>query len=156
MSADVRVLFVCVHNAARSRMAEALLRELGGPRFEVTSAGFEPREVNPLVVEALADIDLSLPSTAAQPSVFELFKAGRHFHYVIGVCDEEHGQKCPLFPGVTQRIYWSFPDPATFTGSQDEKLARVIEVREALRARIESWLATLSDTDSTPRKTTRT
>ena len=156
MSADVRVLFVCVHNAARSRMAEALLRELGGPRFEVTSAGFEPREVNPLVVEALADIGLSLPSTAAQPSVFELFRAGRHFHYVIGVCDEEHGQKCPLFPGVTQRIYWSFPDPATFTGSHDEKLARVIEVREALRARIEAWLATLSDTDSTPRKTTRT
>lgn len=156
MSADVRVLFVCVHNAARSRMAEALLRELGGPRFEVTSAGFEPREVNPLVVEALTGIGLSLPSTAAQPSVFELFKAGRHFHYVIGVCDEEHGQKCPLFPGVTQRIYWSFPDPATFTGSHGAKLARVIEVREALRARIESWLATLSDTDSTPRKTTRT
>jgi arsenate reductase (thioredoxin) len=155
MSADVRVLFVCVHNAARSRMAEALLRQLGGPRFEVTSAGFEPREVNPLVVEALADIDLSLPSTAAQPSVFDLFKAGRHFHFVIGVCDEEQGQKCPLFPGVTQRIYWSFPDPATFTGAYDEKLTRVIEVREALRARIESWLATLSDTDSTPRTTTR-
>jgi arsenate reductase len=155
MSADVRVLFVCVHNAARSRMAEALLRLLGGPRFEVTSAGFEPREVNPLVVEALADLGLSLPSTAPQPSVFELFRAGRHFHYVIGVCDEEHGQKCPLFPGVTQRINWSFPDPATFTGSHDERLARVIEVREALRARIEFWLATLSDTGSTPRTTTR-
>lgn len=107
MTADVKVLFVCVHNAARSRMAEALLRELGGPRFEVTSAGFEPREVNPLVVEALAQVGLSLPSTTAQPSVFELFKAGRHFHYVIGVCDEEHGQKCPLFPGVTQRLYWN-------------------------------------------------
>ena len=100
-----------------------------------------------------------VPFDVCNPCVYlvgELFKAGRHFHYVIGVCDEEHGQKCPLFPGVTQRIYWSFPDPATFTGSQDEKLARVIEVREALRARIESWLATLSDTDSTPRKTTRT
>lgn len=155
MSADVRVLFVCVHNAARSRMAEALLRELGGPAFKVTSEGFEPREVNPLAVEALADIDLSLPTTAAQPSVFELFEASRHFHYVIGVCDEEHGQKCPLFPGVTQRIYWSFPDPATFTGSHDEKLARVIEVREALRARIGAWLATLSSAGSTPRRTTR-
>jgi arsenate reductase len=151
MSADVRVLFVCVHNAARSRMAEALLRELGGPGVEVMSAGFEPREVNPLVVEALADLGLSLPSTAPQPSVFELFRAGRHFHYVIGVCDEGHGQKCPLFPGVTQRIYWSFPDPATFTGSHDEQLTRVVRVRDAIRARIESWLATLSDMDSTPR-----
>jgi arsenate reductase len=155
VNADVRVLFVCVHNAARSRMAEALLRELGGPGFEVTSAGFEPREVNPLVVDALAEIHLSLPSVAAQPSVFELFTAGRHFHYVIGVCDEEHGRKCPLFPGVTQRIYWSFPDPATFTGSHEERLARVIEVREALRARIEAWLTALSKTGSTPRTTTR-
>jgi arsenate reductase (thioredoxin) len=156
MKADLRVLFVCVHNAARSRMAEALLRQLGGPRFEVTSAGFEPREVNPLVVEALAGIGLSLPSTTTQPSVFELFKAGRRFNYVVGVCDEEHGQRCPLFPGVTQRLYWSFPDPATFTGSHEDKLARVIEVRESLRARIESWLASLPGTDSTPRTITRT
>ncbi len=94
-------------------------------RFEHSGVGFEPREVNPLVVEALAQVGLSLPSTTAQPSVFELFKAGRHFHYVIGVCDEEHGQKCPLFPGVTQRLYWSFPDPASFRGSPDEKLAEI-------------------------------
>jgi arsenate reductase len=143
VTADVKVLFVCVHNAARSRMAEALLRELGGPRFEVTSAGFEPREVNPLVVEALAQVGLSLPSTAPQPSVFDLFKAGRHFHYVIGVCDEEHGQKCPLFPGVTQRLYWSFPDPASFEGAHSEKLARVAQVREAIRSRLEAWLSPL-------------
>lgn len=153
MNADVKVLFVCVHNAARSRMAEALLRELGGPRFEVTSAGFEPRGVNPLVVEALAQVGLSLPSTAPQPSVFELFKAGSHFHYVIGVCDEEHGQKCPLFPGVTQRLYWSFPDPASFEGSHSEKLARVVQVREAIRSRLETWLSTLpgAATSSTTR-----
>lgn len=149
MSEEVRVLFVCVHNAARSRMAEALLRKLGGPRFQVTSAGFEPAEVNPLVVEALANTGLTLPSTAAQPSVFELYKAGRHFHYVIGVCDEERGQKCPLFPGVTQRLNWSFPDPASFKGSDEEKLARVIEVRESIRARLKEWLLTLPDPDST-------
>jgi arsenate reductase len=130
-------------------MAEALLRERGGPRFQVTSAGFEPREVNPLVIEALADIGLSLPSTAAQPSVFELFKAGRYFHYVIGVCDEEHGQKCPLFPGVTQRLYWSFPDPATFTGTHAEQLARVIQVRDVIRARLEAWVATLPGNQTT-------
>ncbi len=156
MTAPVRVLFVCVHNAGRSRLAEALLRELGGPRFEVTSAGFEPRAVNPLVVEALADVGLSLPSTAAQPSVFELYKAGRHFQYVIGVCDEEHGQKCPLFPGVAQRLTWSFPDPASFEGSHDEQLARVIELREAIRARLEAWLAADLEpgtTQPTPRST---
>lgn len=143
MTDAVEVLFVCVHNAARSRMAEALLRKLGGPRFEVTSAGFEPREVNPLVVEALAELGLSLPSTDPQPSVFDLFRAGRRFDYVIGVCDEEHGQRCPLFPGITQRLDWSFPDPATFAGSHDERLARVVGVRDAIRARLEAWLRTL-------------
>lgn len=153
MTADLKVLFVCVHNAARSRMAEALLRDLGAGRFEVTSAGFEPREVNPVVVEALGQVGLTLPSTAPQPSVFELFRAGRHFHYVIGVCDEEHGQKCPLFPGVTQRLYWSFPDPATFVGTHDEKLARVVEVREAIRTRLEGWLSTLSDATPSPSST---
>lgn len=143
MSGVEKVLFVCVHNAARSRMAEALLRELGGPGFEVTSAGFEPREVNPLAVEALALVGLELPTTAPQPSVFQLFKAGRHFHRVIGVCDEEHGQKCPPFPGVTQRSYWSFPDPASFTGTHAEQLAQVVQVRDAIRAQIETWLSTL-------------
>jgi arsenate reductase len=143
MSDAIRVLFVCVHNAARSRMAEALLRQLGGPRFEVTSAGYQTREANPLVVEPLAAIGLALPTTQLQPSVFELYKAGRHFHYVIGVCDEEHGQKCPIFPGVTQRISWSFPDPAAFTGTRQEKLRRVIEVRDAIADRIAAWLTAL-------------
>lgn len=138
-----KVLFVCVHNAARSRMAEAILRKLGGPRFEVASAGFEPRAVNPLVVEAMALAGLSVEVPGPQPSVFQLFKAGRFFQYVVSVCDEEQGQKCPLFPGVTKRIAWSFPDPSTFSGSHEEKLARVVEVRDAIRARIEAWLETL-------------
>ncbi len=138
-----RVLFVCVHNAARSRLAEALLRQLGGPHFEVASAGYEPRGANPLVIEALGAIGLKVQAPGPQPSVFELFKAGRHFHYVIGVCDEEHGQRCPLFPGVTQRISWSFPDPSTFTGSHEEKLARIAELRDAIRERIAAWLETL-------------
>ena len=139
----VKVLFVCVHNAARSRMAEALLRKLGRHRFDVTSAGFDPREANPLAIRALAELGLSLPTTAAQPSVFELFKRGWLFHYVIGVCDEEHGQRCPVFPGVTQRLHWNFADPATFEGTDDERLAQVVEVRDAIGARIQDWLETL-------------
>lgn len=142
MSETIKVLFVCVHNAARSRMAEALLRKLGGPRFEVASAGFEPRPVNPLVVEAMAQFDIPLLATDPQPSVFELYKRGRHFHYVIGVCDEEQGQKCPIFPGVVTRLSWSFPDPSAFTGTHDEQLAQVIEVRDAIRDELTAWLRT--------------
>lgn len=88
----------------------------------------------------MALIDIPLPSTEPQPSVFDLFKTGRHFHYVIGVCDEEQGQKCPIFPGVTKRLSWSFPDPASFTGTHDEKLARVVEVRDAIRDRVVAWV----------------
>ena len=146
MSDKIKVLFLCIHNAARSRMAEALLLKLGGDRFEVTSAGFEPTEANPVVVEALAKIGLSLPSTARQPSVFDLFKACRHFHYVISVCDEGAAQRCPIFPGVSKRIAWSFPDPSTFTGTHGDKLARVIEVRNAIEVQIKDWLQTLRQT----------
>jgi arsenate reductase len=134
MTADTKVLFVGVHNAARSRIAEALLRELGGPRFEVISAGFEPHEANLLALESLAAIGLSLPYTGVQPSVFELFKAGRHFDYVIGVCDEEYGQRCPLFAGMTQHLYWS---------ERAAVLARIGEVRDAIKSRLEAWVQTL-------------
>jgi arsenate reductase len=143
MTADTKVLFVGVHNAARSRIAEALLRELGGPRFEVISAGFEPHEANLLALESLAAIGLSLPYTGVQPSVFELFKAGRHFDYVIGVCDEEYGQRCPLFAGMTQHLYWSFPDPSSFTSERAAVLARIGEVRDAIKSRLEAWVQTL-------------
>jgi arsenate reductase len=147
MTADTKVLSICVHNAARSRMAEALLRKVGGPQFEVTSAGFEPHEANPLALESLASVGLSLPFTGLQPSVFELFKAGRMFDYVIGVCDEEHGQRCPVFAGFTQRLYWSFPDPSTFTGSHTDKLARIAEVRDAIEQRLHAWVQTLPATN---------
>ena len=140
----LQVLFVCVHNAARSRMAEALLRAMGGPSIEVTSAGFDPQAMNPLAIEAMVLAGLPVGTTAVQPSVFDLYRAGRHFHYVISVCDESHGQRCPLFPGVTQRLTWNFPDPTDFVGTREAQLAQIIDLREALRARIATWLETLS------------
>jgi arsenate reductase len=143
MSDAIKVLFVCVHNAARSRMAEALLRQRGGDRFEVTSAGFEPRATNPLVVEAMRAIGVKLTNTDPQPSVFELFKRGRRFNYVISVCDAEQGQRCPLFPGITRRLAWNFPDPSTFTGSHAQKLARGAEVRDAISDAIDAWIEEL-------------
>ena len=148
MSDKIKVLFLCIHNAARSRMAEALLIKNGGDEFEVTSAGFEPTEANPLVVEALARIGLSLPRTERQPSVFELFKACRHFHYVISVCDEGAAQRCPIFPGVSKRLAWSFPDPSEFTGTHADKLAQVIQVRNDIEARIKEWIQTLHNPKS--------
>jgi arsenate reductase (thioredoxin) len=135
-----KVLFVCIHNSARSQMAEAFLNKLGGELFEAQSAGFEPGVINPLVVEVMGEIGYDL-SQKTTNSVFELFKNGKRFNYVITVCDEGAAQKCPIFPGVTHRIHWSFEDPSSFEGDNEEKLAKTRNVRDAIKAKVEEFLA---------------
>lgn len=132
----LRVLFVCVHNSARSQMAEAFLRAFAGDAFEVESAGLEPAEaVNPLVVEVMAELGLDLSGKKPQ-SVFELFRQGRLYDYVISVC-EDGGERCPVFPGLTRRWRWPFPDPAAATGTREERLAQVRAIRDQIRAKVE-------------------
>ena len=132
------VLFVCVHNSARSQMAEALLRRMCGEEFETYSAGLEPGRLNPLVVEVMKEIGLDISENQTK-SVFDMFKSGIMFAYVITVCDETAAERCPIFPGVTQRLHWSFPDPAAFEGTHQHKLERTREVRDAIQARLEQW-----------------
>jgi arsenate reductase len=133
-----KVLFICVPNSARSQMAEAWLNHICGESFEAESAGLEPGTLNPLVVEVMreAGIDLSRKKTQA---VFDVFRSGQLFAYVVTVCDESSAERCPVFPGITQRLHWSFPDPSQVTGTQAEKLAQVREIRDQIRARIEEW-----------------
>jgi arsenate reductase len=132
------VLFICIHNSARSQMAEAWLNHFCGDSFAAESAGLEPGTLNPLVVEAMreAGIDISKKKTQA---VSDVSKSGRLFSHVITVCDETSAERCPIFPGVAQRLHWGFPDPSVLTGTQDEKLAAVREIRDAIRAKIEAW-----------------
>jgi arsenate reductase len=133
-----KVLFICVHNSARSQMAEAWLNQMCGDFFETQSAGLEPGTLNPLAVEVMneAGIDISQKQTR---SVFDLFKSDDLFSYVITVCDESNAEKCPIFPGPAKRLHWSFPDPSQVTGTRAEKLARAREIRDQIRARIERW-----------------
>jgi len=140
MAETIKVLFVCTHNSARSQMAEALLRAVGGDRFEVDSAGFEPRPVLPLAVAAMRQIGLDI-SAAKPKSIFEMFKAGRRFHYVISVCEEAIAEKCPIYPAVSGRIQWSFRDPASLTGTERERQAGTNRMRDEIRAAIEAWVA---------------
>ena len=135
-----KVLFVCIHNSARSQMAEAFLNRRCGDTFEAHSAGLEPGKLNPIVVDAMAElgIDISRNHTKA---VADLFKAGALFAHVITVCDEASAERCPVFPGVSTRLHWSFADPGSFPGSHAEKLAKTREVRDAIREQIESWCA---------------
>src|SRR5947207_14013984 len=135
-----RVLFICVHNSARSQMAEAWLNHTCGEYFDAQSAGLEPGALNPLAVEVTAEagIDISKKKTQA---VFDVFKSGQLFAYVITVCDETNAEKCPIFPGPTRRLHWSFADPSQVTGTDKEKLARVREIRDEIREKIENWCA---------------
>ena len=136
-----KVLFICVHNSARSQMAEAFLNDICGHHFEAHSAGLEPGTLNPLAVEAMREIGIDISHKGTQ-SVFDVFKSGpaaAGFAYVITVCDETSAERCPIFPGVTTRLHWSFPDPAALTGTHKERLAGTREIRDQIRERIEIW-----------------
>jgi arsenate reductase len=136
-----KVLFVCQHNSARSQMAEALLKHLAGDRFLVESAGFETAAVNPLAIEVMAEMGIDISRNRSK-NVFDFFKEGRMFNWVVTVCDEAQAEACPVFPGITKRMRWSFEDPSRFTGSHEEKIAQTRAVRDAIKARLEVWMNT--------------
>jgi arsenate reductase len=135
-----KVLFVCIHNSARSQMSEAFLKQACGEVFEAHSAGLEPGKLNPVVVEAMREVGVDISGNKTK-GVFDYIKAGTMFAYVITVCDEASAERCPIFPGVTKRLHWSFPDPSGFQGTPEEKLAGTRTVRDTIKAKIESWCA---------------
>ena len=120
-------------------MAEAYLKKFGGDAFEVESAGLEPGKLNPYVVRALEEDGIDISSKKTQ-DVFELFKAGRMYRYVITVCSKEAAEQCPIFPGRAEKLHWPFPDPSTFTGSDEEILAKVRVVRDAIKDRVQLFV----------------
>ena len=131
-----RVLFLCTHNSARSQMAEGLLRHLGGDRFEAFSAGTEATRVRPLAMRAMAELGIDI---AGQESKTLGRYLSEPFDEVITVCDQAN-EACPVFPGARSRRHWSFEDPSTATGTEEEQLATYRRVRDAIRARIEGDL----------------
>ena len=134
-----RVLFVCIHNSGRSQIAEAFLNTLGGDTFEAESAGFEPGTLNPIVVESLKEVGIDISRNKTK-SVFDLYKQGRLYEYVVTVCDESSAEKCPIFPGVAKRLHWNFKDPAAFQGSHDGKLAQTHGVRDEIKTKIADFI----------------
>lgn len=124
-----KVLFICVHNSARSQMAAALLNKRCGELFEAKSAGLEPGKLNHFAVEVLREIGIDISRNKTE-AVFDVFKSGELFAYVITVCDESEAGQCPIFPGVTTRLHWSFPDPSKFRGGVEEKMEQTRRVRD--------------------------
>ncbi len=133
-----RVLFVCIHNSARSQMAEAFLNKTCGQEFEAHSAGLEPGKLNPIVVEVMQEIGIDISGNPTK-AVFDMVKSGKMFAYVITVCDEASAERCPIFAGVTKRLHWSFPDPSAIQGTHEEKLAGTREIRDMIKAKVEAW-----------------
>ena len=125
-----RILILCTGNSARSQMAEAFLKQLAGDRFEVESAGLEPGQLNPLVVLAMEETGIDISQNKTK-SVFDLFKQGKAYDYVITVCDESQAGRCPVFPGKAQRLHWSFVDPS------NPEMTRT--VRDQIRSKILEW-----------------
>lgn len=136
MAGKVRVLFLCTGNSARSIIAEALLRKLGGNAFDAYSAGVEPRGINPLTSIVLDEEDIDL-SDARSKSMDEFL--GETFHYVITVCDQA-AEQCPTFPGKPERIHWSFPDPAAVSGTDGEKLAAFKRTVREMTYRVSTFI----------------
>jgi arsenate reductase len=139
----IKVLFVCIHNSARSQMAEALLNQLAGDKFEATSAGLEKGTLNPLAVKVMAEIGIDISRNQTK-DVFDFYKNGHRYNYVVTVCDAANSERCPIFPSVTQTLHWSFEDPSAFVGHEEEKLLKTRLVRDEIKQAIENFIFTHS------------
>jgi arsenate reductase (thioredoxin) len=135
----LHVLFLCTGNSARSQMAEAFLRKYAGDHFEAHSAGLEPKALNPLTVTVMEEAGFDMSGHRSKGVGDYLGKV--HFQYLITVCDDAN-KNCPtVWPGVNQRLHWSFEDPAKFDGTDEQKLAKFRQLRDLIDAKVRAWLA---------------
>lgn len=137
-----RVLFLCTGNSARSQMAEAFLRRYGNGQFEVHSAGLEPKGVHPLTIRVLDEAGIDISGHTSKG--LETYLGKTLFQTLITVCDDAD-KNCPtVWPGVINRLHWSFEDPAKFEGTEKERLAKFREVRDQIETKIKEWVAAQS------------
>ncbi len=127
-----KVLFLCVHNSARSQMAEAYLKKFAGDKFHVESAGLQPGALNPLAIEVMKEESIDISQNPTN-DVFKFFQEGKLFQYVVTVCDQKAAEQCPIFPMLRKKINWSFDDPSQFTGTHEEKLQKTRLVRDQIK-----------------------
>ena len=130
------ILVLCTGNSARSQMGEGLFRAEGGGGFEVFSAGTKPSSVRPEAVAVMQELGIDISGQRSK-SVAEF--DGRSFDYVVTVCDNAR-DACPVFPAGTERIHWSFEDPAAVQGSQPERLAAYRRIRDRIHDRVKTFV----------------
>lgn len=137
-----KVLFVCIHNSARSQMAEAFLKRVASDKFDVYSAGIKAGSLNPYVVASMKEVNVDIAFNTTK-TVDDSAIHNQQYEYVVTVCDEASAEQCPIYPTKGTRLHWSFADPSTFTGSREEISARVREVRDEIAERVGEWYASL-------------
>lgn len=133
----IKVLFLCTGNSCRSQIAEAWLRQMGGDRFSVYSAGLEPHGVNRNTVAVMEELAIDMSSHHSKK--LDEYIGKIDFDYLITVCGNAD-ERCPYFPGMGTRLHWPFEDPAAFEGPENEKLDLFRKVRDQIRDRIQTWL----------------
>lgn len=132
-----KVIFLCTGNSARSQIAEAFLKKHAGEHFEVYSAGFEPQGINPFTIKVMEELGYDLKEHYSKELKEFLEKV--HFEIVITVCEKAE-KTCPIIPGVSTRLFWSFEDPAAFEGTEQEKLDKFRQIRDQIHEQIQLWL----------------
>lgn len=133
------ILFVCIHNSARSQMAEAFLNHYDGECLVAESAGLEKGELNPNVVKVMQEVGIDISKNETK-EVFDFFRQGKRYDAVITVCDAASAESCPVFPGVVKRLGWSFADPSQFKGTEEELLAQIRKVRDDIKVTVLAFI----------------
>lgn len=128
-------------------MAETFLNQICGEQFEALSAGLEPGKLNPIVVEAMHEIGIDISRNQTK-AVSDMLKSGKTFQYVVTVCDETSAERCPIFPGITKRLHWGFPDPSAIQGTHEQKLERTREIRDMIKSQVEKWCEEVCETEA--------
>lgn len=142
MSDKKKVLFVCAHNSFRSQIAEAILNEKYGNQFKADSAGLSKRAIDPLAIKVMKDYGLDISGNSVD-SVFDFYKEGRLYDFVITVCSRESEKECPVFPGIRKRVNWEIEDPESYTGTQEEKLQKAEQLRDEIEKRIDLFVKSI-------------
>ncbi len=139
MKTKNKILFVCIHNSARSQMAEAYLKEMASESFDTYSAGIEPGSLNQIVVEVMKTDGIDISANKVN-SVNEFLDQKIKFDYVVTVCDETSAEKCPYFPGNGKRLHWGFEDPSSINGSIEDRINQTIQIRDQIKRRVKEFL----------------
>lgn len=135
----IKVLFVCIHNSARSQMAETFLNDLGAGLFEAESAGLEAGTLNPYVVRAMRELDYDISGNETN-DVFDYHKEGRIYQAVVKVCDQINGERCPIFPRTLINENWNLEDPSSIQGDDEAIMNRTREIRDQILERVKAFI----------------